>query len=132
MQVATLIGYSWSMSSLPAGNQAVPEADGHNLTYDADQPGLYRVRVRGLLPAGWSKWFYDLELESSTDADGRAVTSLTGRLPDQSALHGLLERIRDTGLQLLSVDLIEDEPPDEADTVRAGELKTDGELRPPE
>lgn len=120
MRKALLIGYAGSMEHLPADNAAIPNAFGDDPSFSADQPALYRVRVRGLLPAGWSKWFYDLEVESSTDAEGRPVTTLTGRLPDQSALHGLLERIRDTGLQLLSVDLIEDGTTDEPNSVAAG------------
>lgn len=72
-----------------------------------DQPGFYRIRLRDTLPAGWSKWFYDFDMANSTDAEGRPVTTLSGYLPDQAALHGLLARIRDTGLQLLSVDLVE-------------------------
>jgi hypothetical protein len=80
-----------------------------NLTtgFGSDLPGQYRIRLRGKLRQEWSKWFYDMTLTVVNEADGMPVTILAGYLPDQTALHGLLERIRDTGLQILSLDLLE-------------------------
>jgi hypothetical protein len=80
-----------------------------NLTtgFGSDLPGQYRIRLRGKLRQEWSKWFYDMNLTVASEADEMPVTILTGYLPDQTALHGLLERIRDTGLQILSLDLLE-------------------------
>ena len=64
-----------------------------------DERVVYQIRVRGVLDAGWSDWFDGLTI--CPQADG--TTSLTGPVRDQSALHGLLVKIRDLGLPLLSV-----------------------------
>ncbi len=70
-----------------------------------DEPACYRIRVKGHLSAQWANWFDGLTLE--TLPDGQAV--LSGRLPDQSALYGVLSRIRDIGLILISVNRVADE-----------------------
>jgi hypothetical protein len=62
-------------------------------------PEYYEIRIKGLLDERWSDWFADLKL---THLKGDE-TLLTGLLPDQAAVHGLLERIRDLNLTLLSV-----------------------------
>lgn len=62
-------------------------------------PQYYEIKVKGHLDPSWSEWFAGLTL---THQEGD-VTLLTGPLPDQAALHGLLERIRDLNLTLLSV-----------------------------
>lgn len=83
------------------------EASNESSGYDSDLSGTYRIRLRGRLGPGWSNWFYDMDLTEEADDDGRPVTVLTGYLPDQAALHGLLERIRDSVVQILSVDYLE-------------------------
>lgn len=62
-------------------------------------PEYYEIKIRGHLDQWWSEWFADLEL---THLEGDE-TLLSGSLPDQAALHGLLERIRDLNLTLISV-----------------------------
>ncbi len=59
----------------------------------------YEIRVRGVLDGGWSSWFDDLQVTS----DERGQTTIAGPVPDQAALHGLLAKIRDLGLELLEV-----------------------------
>ena len=59
----------------------------------------YRIRLKGYLNPTWSEWF-----EEMTIASEGAETILTGPLADQAALHGLLNRIRDLNLTLLSVE----------------------------
>jgi hypothetical protein len=62
-------------------------------------PDYYEIKISGPLDPGWSEWFAGLEL---THLEGDQ-TQLSGTLPDQAALHGLLERIRDLNLTLISV-----------------------------
>jgi hypothetical protein len=62
-------------------------------------PEYYEIKIKGHLDQHWSEWFGSLQL---THLEGNE-TLLSGPLPDQSALHGLLERIRDLNLTLISV-----------------------------
>ena len=62
------------------------------------RPARYEIRVGGVLDDRWADWFGGLRVSS----DG-TQTVIAGLLPDQSALHGLLARVRDLGLCLISV-----------------------------
>jgi hypothetical protein len=66
------------------------------------RPVHYEIRVRGVLDSHWSGWFAGLEL--SSDESGQ--TLIAGPVADQAALHGLLTKVRDLGLPLLSVQRI--------------------------
>ena len=59
---------------------------------------FYRIRVRGQLDRGWSDWFDGFEIQSIGED-----TVLTGCVPDQAALHGVLAKIRDLDLMILLV-----------------------------
>ena len=59
----------------------------------------FEIRVRGVLDAGWSAWFDGLQVTS----DERGQTVIAGSVVDQAALHGLLAKVRDLGLELLEV-----------------------------
>jgi hypothetical protein len=67
----------------------------------------YEIRVEGLLDSRWEVWFAGLQFKS----DG-TQTVISGLLPDQPALHGLLAKIRDLGLYLISVRRLD---PDETE-----------------
>jgi len=59
----------------------------------------YEIRIQGRLDGRWSTWLDDLNLSYTHDG----ATVLRGRITDQAALHGLLHKVRDLGLPLLSV-----------------------------
>ena len=64
---------------------------------------IYRIRVEGRLDTNWSDWFNGLVIAPQADDE----TVLAGPVADQAALHGLLAKIRDLGLPLLSVERVE-------------------------
>lgn len=64
----------------------------------------YEIRVQGILDEHWSDWFGGLSMRS----EGEDMTVIAGIVPDQAALHGVLTKINDVGLTLVSVDRIED------------------------
>ena len=66
---------------------------------DWDQGGEYEIRLKGHLDSRWSAWFDGLTL--TEDSDGTTV--IRGSVIDQAALHGLLQKVRDIGLPLVSV-----------------------------
>ena len=68
-----------------------------------------RIRIRGLLDAGWSAWFDGLAIEALESGE----TILSGTVSDQASLHGLLARIRDLGLPLLGLEVGEGAGPGE-------------------
>jgi hypothetical protein len=72
------------------------------------QPAAYRIRISGRVRNGWSDFMSGL-LEAHLQENGASVTELTGTVPDQSALFGLLCHIRDLGLTLISVEFIENQ-----------------------
>jgi hypothetical protein len=63
----------------------------------------YEIVVEGVLDAHWSIWFDNLDVSGDADV---GTTTLAGPVTDQSALHGLLSKIRDLGLPLLQVRCI--------------------------
>jgi hypothetical protein len=67
-------------------------------------PAYYQIKVKGCLGCQWSDWF-----EGITIASERGMTTITGEVADQAALHGLLIRVRDLGLPLISVERVEPE-----------------------
>ncbi len=65
----------------------------------SDGAGYYEIRLKGHLHSRWTSWFDGLDV--ANDSDGTAVIS--GSVADQSALHGLLQKVRDIGLPLIAV-----------------------------
>lgn len=61
--------------------------------------GWYEIRLQGHLDPRWSAWFDGLTLTNNSDG----TTAIRGRVADQAALHGLLQKVRDAGLPLVSL-----------------------------
>jgi hypothetical protein len=73
---------------------------------EPSQPQIYQIRVKNHLDTQWTGWFGGMTIT----LEGEGVTVLTGPVADQAALHGLLKRVRDLGLTLLSVNPVQPEP----------------------
>jgi hypothetical protein len=67
---------------------------------DADAPQIYQIRLKGYLGPQWMDWFDGLAITHTAEGD----TLLTGPVADQAALHGVLKKVRDLGLPLISVN----------------------------
>jgi hypothetical protein len=66
------------------------------------EPQLYEFRIEGHLGSGWSSWFEGMTIRHEKSGD----TILLGPLADQTAVHGVLAKIRDLGLPLVSVNRV--------------------------
>jgi hypothetical protein len=71
-------------------------------------PAIYQIRVQGELDQDWADWFDDgRRISSIAIVVDQGVTTVTGTVVDQSALYGLLSKMRDLSLTLLSVSRVE-------------------------
>ena len=86
----------------------------HAATEDHDEPGLYGIRIKGHLDKRWAGWFGGLTITLEENGE----TLLTGPVVDQAALHGLLRKVRDLGLSLVSVVRVEPGQADAKETNR--------------
>ncbi len=66
---------------------------------DPGEPTVYQIRIKGHLDRQWTDWFEGLAITPEDNGD----TLLTGPVVDQAALHGLLRKVRDLGMPLISV-----------------------------
>jgi hypothetical protein len=89
-------------------NECKPEdtrrsmSETHTFPEYHDESGLYEIRLKGHLDDRWGDWFGGLTITLEDNGD----TLLTGPVVDQAALHGLLKRVRDLGMPLLSVNFV--------------------------
>ncbi len=74
-----------------------------NSEIDPGQPLVYQIRIKGHLGRQWTNWFGGLTITLEDNGE----TLLTGPVVDQAALHGLLRKVRDLGMPLLSVSCVE-------------------------
>jgi len=81
-------------------NKLTPQPD------SAPQPTIYQIRLKGHLDSQWTDWFEGLTITLEEDGN----TLLTGPVIDQAALHGLLKKVRDLGMPLVSVSPVEPGP----------------------
>jgi hypothetical protein len=90
----------------------------HKPTYDEkhNQQPCYQIRLKGHLDSQWTDWFGGLTI--TLEEDG--TTLLSGPVTDQAALHGLLKKVRDLGMPLVSVSQVQ---PDETHSYRSNEEK---------
>ena len=72
-------------------------------TEEYDAPGLYEIRIKGHLHNRWADWFDGLTITRADNGE----TLLRGPVVDQAALHGVLRKVRDLGLPLVSVNQID-------------------------
>ena len=77
-----------------------------NPIIDPIQPIVYQIRLKGHLSQQWTEWFEGLTITLEENGD----TLLTGPVIDQAALHGLLKKVRDLGMPLVSVSPVEPGP----------------------
>ena len=71
-----------------------------------NQPVVYQIRIKGHLGPEWADWFEGLTITLEDNGD----TLLTGPVIDQAALHGVLKKVRDLGMPLVSVSPVEPGP----------------------
>lgn len=71
--------------------------------------GVYEIKAKGHLDEQWSSWFDGLQITTGFNKDGIAITTFTGPIVDQAALHGVIARIRDIHMPLISVNQIKPE-----------------------
>ena len=81
-----------------------------NSEIDPSQEMVYQIRIKGHLGRQWADWFEGLTITLDDNGD----TLLTGPVVDQAALHGLLRKVRDLGIPLISVVRVK---PDHADAL---------------
>jgi hypothetical protein len=76
------------------------------------EAGRYEIRIKGRLDAHWAAWFDGLSI--SQESDG--MTVISGPVADQAALHGVIQRVRDLGMPLVSVTRLSPDGPDKPET----------------
>lgn len=77
---------------------------------DLASPTIYQIRIEGHLGPAWTDWFAGLAITLEDNGD----TLMTGAVVDQAALHGLLKKVRDLGVPLVSINRLEPGPAPQA------------------
>lgn len=75
---------------------------------DLNQPAVYQIRVEGQLDCNWTDWFGGMAIAAQANGD----SVLTGAIVDQAALYGILKKVRDLGMSLVSVNRVNPREPD--------------------
>ena len=74
---------------------------------DRSESGRYEIRLMGHLDGHWTAWFDGMTVDYQNDG----TTVISGQIVDQAALHGLLQKVRDLGLPLVSVGKVDNDKP---------------------
>ena len=77
--------------------------DERKQTHHSPDTAAYQIRIEGHLGPQWAEWFEGMSITPEAGGD----TLLTGALPDQAALHGLLKKVRDLGMTLVSINRVD-------------------------
>ena len=88
-----------------------------------DRSTIYEIKVQGYLDESWSDWFEGMTITVYTKPENPSITTLTGEVVDQSALQGILLRIHDLNLELISVTQIGPEMTDDQSLSKKGDMK---------
>jgi hypothetical protein len=83
-----------------------------NSEIDPGQPMVYQIRIKGHLSREWTDWFDGLTITLEDNGE----TLLTGPVVDQAALHGVLKKVRDVAMPLISVIRVKPDPTEASDT----------------
>jgi hypothetical protein len=101
-----------------------------NQSASRNNGGIYEIKVKGLLDDHWQQWFEGMTLKRQEKVEaGQDCTLITGTIADQPALHGLLAKIRDLNLTLISVRKINPMDMDKRKRVRNGKHKKEKACR---
>jgi hypothetical protein len=76
---------------------------------DRDESAVYQIKVKGVLDRTWSDWFNGMAITFEHASDGLPITTLSGAVADQARLRGILTKVWDLNLTLISVRQIESE-----------------------
>ena len=88
---------------MPSEQQRKEISNNPQSEFDPNRPTVYQIRVKSHLGSDWTDWFDGLTITLEEGGD----TLLTGPVADQAALHGLLKKVRDLGIPLLSIIRVE-------------------------
>ena len=89
-----------------------------DISRDCRGSEVYEIRLQGHLQNRWTEWFDCMTLTREEDG----TTTLYGRLPDQTALHGILLKIRNMNIKLISVRQVERDFENKSKTSKKGEI----------
>jgi hypothetical protein len=108
------VDLGWSRAWLPGLDEET-----HMVTdgRDLDKPGIYEIKVQGRLDERWSNWFGGMAIAVEGGSDVSPITTLTGVVADQAALRGIVSKIWDLNLALISLNRIEMNSKDNAQLV---------------